>query len=59
MGGGGRSERDFISEGRNRILLLEGSQAVLARPDKDRMSEDVRVVSTEILITVMAEFLFS
>jgi hypothetical protein len=33
-----RIERHFISVGRKNILLLEGSQAVPARPyDKDRM----------------------
>jgi hypothetical protein len=33
----GKSDRRFISRRRKIILLLEGSQAVPARPDKNRV----------------------
>jgi hypothetical protein len=50
LGGGGGE--------RKRILLLEGSQAIPARPsDKNRIRvKDVRVINSERLITETAEF---
>jgi hypothetical protein len=47
----GEAEKRFISGGRGKNILLEGAQAMPARPsDKDNnRSEDVRMVGDESL----------
>jgi hypothetical protein len=47
----GETEKRFISGGRGKNILLEGTQAMPARPsDKDNnRSEDVTIVGGEIL----------